>query len=103
MQNAGVRPSRYGLSRHGIGNFEVAHWNLGTAQLVEKALQRHDAKLTDAALGSFRERMYGGDFVFSVTRDFVRKCTHPLMVLAGDDLYHPAPISSEIASLAPNA
>jgi len=47
--------------------------------------------------------MYGGDFVFSVTREFVRKCTHPLMVLAGDDLYHPAPVSREIASLAPKA
>src|SRR5271170_5530569 len=51
MQNAGVRPSRYGLSRHGIGNFEVAHWNLGTAQLVEKALQRHEGML--ASGGAF--------------------------------------------------
>ncbi len=68
-----------------------------------KALQRHDASLTDDALTSFRERMYGSDFVFSVTRDFVRRCTHPLLVLAGDDLYHPAPISREIAALAPKA
>jgi len=68
-----------------------------------KALQRDDASLTDAALTSFRERMYGGDFVFSVTRDFVRSCTKPLLVLAGDDLYHPAPISREIALLAPRA
>ena len=45
MENAGVRPSRYELSRHGIRNFEVAHWNLGTAQLVEKALQRHEGML----------------------------------------------------------
>jgi pimeloyl-ACP methyl ester carboxylesterase len=67
-----------------------------------KALQRRDPSLTDEALTTFRERMYGGDFVFSVTRDFVRKCDHPLMVLAGDDLYHPAPTSREIAELAPN-
>jgi pimeloyl-ACP methyl ester carboxylesterase len=67
-----------------------------------KDLQRENATLTDAALMSFRERMYGGDFVFSVTRDFVRSCIKPLIVLAGDDLYHPAPISREIASLAPN-
>jgi len=66
-----------------------------------KALQRNDASLTDAALGSFRERMYGGDFVFGATREFVRGCATPLMVLAGDDLYHPAPISREIAKLAP--
>jgi pimeloyl-ACP methyl ester carboxylesterase len=68
-----------------------------------KALQRDDASLTDAALASFRERMYGGDFVFSVPRDFVRSCATPLMVLAGDDLYHPAPISRELAALAPAA
>jgi pimeloyl-ACP methyl ester carboxylesterase len=67
-----------------------------------KALQRDDSSLTDEALLSLRERMYGTDFVFSVTRDFVKICTHPLMVLAGDDLYHPAPISREIVSLAPN-
>ena len=66
-----------------------------------KALQRDNAALTDAALASFRERMYGGDFVFSVTRDFVRSCTTPMLVLMGDDLYHPAPISREIAALAP--
>jgi pimeloyl-ACP methyl ester carboxylesterase len=66
-----------------------------------KALQSDNAGLTDAALASFRERMYGGDFVFSVTRDFVRSCATPMIVLAGDDLYHPASISREIAALAP--
>ena len=45
MENAGVRPSRHDLSRHGIKNFEVAHWNLGTAQLVERALQRREGML----------------------------------------------------------
>jgi pimeloyl-ACP methyl ester carboxylesterase len=68
-----------------------------------KSLQRKLPKLTDAALGEFRERMYGTDFVFNVDRDFVRKCTTPLLVLAGNDLYHPAPVSREIADLAPNA
>ena len=43
-----------------------------------KALQRDNPALTDAGLASFRERMYGGDFVFSVTRDFVRSCTTPM-------------------------
>jgi pimeloyl-ACP methyl ester carboxylesterase len=67
-----------------------------------KELKAERAELTDAALGAFRERMYGGDFVFSVTRDFVRSCQKPMMVLAGDDLYHPAPISRELAEIAPN-
>ena len=52
---------------------------------------------------AFRENMYGGDFVFNVSRDFVRGCAIPMLVLAGSDLYHPAPVSQEIAELAPNA
>ncbi len=67
-----------------------------------KELQSKDKNLSDNALTTFRESMYGGDFVFSVTRDFVRSCTTPMILLSGEDLYHPAPISEEIARLAPN-
>jgi pimeloyl-ACP methyl ester carboxylesterase len=59
--------------------------------------------LDAAAWREFRERMYGGDFVFSVSREFVRACATPLLILAGNDLYHPAPISKELAALAPRA
>ncbi len=58
--------------------------------------------LGDEAWSEFRERMYGGDFVFSVSREFVRACATPLLILAGNDLYHPLPISRELASLAPH-
>ena len=67
-----------------------------------KELARDRADVNEKDLASFRESMYGGDFVFCVSRDFVRGCQTPLMLLAGDDLYHPAPISREIAELAPN-
>lgn len=67
-----------------------------------KELRRARPNLAETAFASFRERMYGGDFVFSVDREFVRNCATPLMVLAGDDLYHPAPISREIGALAPH-
>lgn len=50
----------------------------------------------------FRSNLYDGDFLFNVDRDFVRACDTPLLVLAGDDLYHPASTSREIAELAPN-
>src|SRR5579871_6770701 len=51
MQNVGVRPSRHGLCRHGIADYEVAHWNLGAAELIEKALQRNEGLLaSDGAL-----------------------------------------------------
>ena len=45
MQNAGVQPSRYGLEQAGFMNWDVAHWNLGTAKLVEAAIQRHEGVL----------------------------------------------------------
>ena len=60
-------------------------------------------ELSAEALREFRDRMYGGDFVFNVSRDFVRGLTTPLLVLCGDDLYHPTPISRELCSLAPKA
>lgn len=55
------------------------------------------------ALPSFRSRMYDGDFVFSVSREMVRNCPVPLLVLRGNDIYHPSQISEEIARLAPRA
>ena len=53
---------------------------------------------------SFRENMYGGDTVlFNVDEEFVRQCQTPLLVLKGNDLYHPASSSELIANAAPNA
>ncbi len=52
---------------------------------------------------AFRSNMYDGDFVFNVSRDFVKNCETPLLVLMGDDLYHPQSTSREIVDLAPRA
>ena len=51
----------------------------------------------------FRSNMFDGAFLFNVDRDFVRTCETPLLVLAGNDLYHPASTSREVAEIAPNA
>lgn len=67
-----------------------------------KGLREGDNDLDPSAFAPFREAMYSTDFVFNVSRDFVRACRTPLLVLAGSDRYHPAPISDEIADLAPN-
>ena len=67
-----------------------------------QALQADFPEVSDEAWSQFRGNMYDGDFVFNVSRDFVRGCTTPLLVLKGDDLYHPAVTSLEIAELAPN-
>lgn len=66
-------------------------------------LKRSRPEIDDATLAAFRSNMYDGDFVFNVSRDFVRSCEIPMLVLMGNDLYHPASTSREIAQLAPNA
>ncbi len=51
----------------------------------------------------FKTSMYSGDFLFNVSRQFVAHCQTPLLVFMGNDLYHPASTSREIAELAPHA
>lgn len=52
---------------------------------------------------SFRSNMWDGEFALTVTRDQVAQISTPMLVLMGDDLYHPQSISREIAALAPAA
>jgi len=66
-------------------------------------LRKARSDVSAGALSALRARMYDGDFVFSVSRDFVRGCSTPMLILAGDDLYHPTATAEEIARLAPNA
>jgi pimeloyl-ACP methyl ester carboxylesterase len=56
-----------------------------------------------AMLEEFGTRMWDGDFVISVDRDFVRSCSTPMLVLPGVDAYHPTATGREIAALAPRA
>ena len=58
--------------------------------------------LDAAAVDEFGRNMWKGDFVFSVTRDFVQRCQVPCLVLPGDDTPHPAAIGAELAMLLPN-
>ena len=43
------------------------------------------------------------DFVYSVSRDFVRACQTPMLVMPDDTPAHPYPVAMEIAALAPKA
>ena len=54
-------------------------------------------------LASVREHMFGGTFVFSVSRRYVSRCQTPLLVLGGDDDFHPRRIATDLADLAPQA
>jgi pimeloyl-ACP methyl ester carboxylesterase len=53
----------------------------------------------------FLTRMYrtNPDFVFTVTRDFVRSCRTPVLILPDDIAAHPYAVAMEAAMLAPNA
>lgn len=68
-----------------------------------EALQPERPEVQPEAWASLRNNMFGGDFVFSVTRDFVGVCHTPMLVASGNDLYHPASVSEEIVALAPDA
>jgi hypothetical protein len=43
------------------------------------------------------------DFLYSVSRDFIRNCRTPMLVLPDDIPAHPLQTSIDVASLAPNA
>ena len=73
----------------------------GKLQGVRFAEKRAD--IDEPTVDAYRKRMFDGDFVFSVARDFVRSCTTPMLVMPGSNLDHPTVIGREIASLAPNA
>jgi len=53
---------------------------------------------------AFLRKMYleNNDFVFSVTRDFVRGCQTPVLVMPDDTEPHPYAMAEESAMLAPN-
>ena len=53
----------------------------------------------------FLDRMYNAnpDFVFTVSRDFVKNCKTPILVLPDDIPPHPFKVAMEVALLSPNA
>ena len=61
--------------------------------------------ITMAMVDAFLNKMYraNADFVFTVTRDFVRTCQTPILVLPDDVPAHPYAVAMETVHLAPNA
>src|SRR5580765_2003096 len=61
--------------------------------------------ITMEMVDRFLTRMYrtNPDFVFTVTRDFVRTCRTPILILPDDITAHPCAVAMEAAMLAPNA
>ncbi len=61
--------------------------------------------ITMEMVDTFLTNMYRnrGDFVYTVTRDFVRGCQTPILVLPDDVPAHPYAVAMEVVHLAPNA
>ncbi len=69
------------------------------------ALCARRAEITMQMVDAFLNRMYrtNADFVFTVTRDFVRACPTPILVLPDDVPAHPYAVAMETVRLSPNA
>jgi pimeloyl-ACP methyl ester carboxylesterase len=67
-------------------------------------VERGSAVTMDEA-SQFLTNMYrkNADFVFTVSRDFVRSCKTPVLILPDDVPAHPYAVAMECAHLAPNA
>lgn len=70
---------------------------------AELCAKRPDVPMARAE--SFLKSMYRdrADFVFTVSRDFVRQCKTPVLILPDDVPAHPYAVAMESAMLAPNS
>jgi pimeloyl-ACP methyl ester carboxylesterase len=68
-------------------------------------LVKRRPEITMEMVDRFLTRMYrtNADFVFTVTRDFVRTCQTPVLILPDDIPAHPYAVAMEAAMLAPHA
>jgi pimeloyl-ACP methyl ester carboxylesterase len=95
---AGVLMQPIGLVASNREVFQDGIWKPWGEELVS---QRSD--LTMEQVHDFGEQMWGGDFVFSVPRDFLPTVQTPLLVLPGYDQAHPTEIGLEVAQLLPQS
>src|ERR1700686_262830 len=68
-------------------------------------LVKRRPEITMEQVDKFLTKMYrtNPDFVFTVTRDFVRNCQRPVLILPDDIPAHPYAVAMEAAMLAPKA
>jgi pimeloyl-ACP methyl ester carboxylesterase len=92
-QPSGFRPEIPDL----FYNNNIAGWG--------PALCARRPEITMAMVDAFLNNMYraNADFVFTVTRDFVRACQTPILVLPDDVPAHPYAVAMETVRLAPRA
>ncbi|KAK1735797.1 hypothetical protein QTG54_013503 [Skeletonema marinoi] len=98
----------FGLHEHtteidewkGLNTSGVDHWFDKWADDMVKS-----NRASQEGVEKLKRNMFGPVkiFIFSCTRKDVTAVKHPLLVLAGVDIYHPSGTAREIARLAPNA
>jgi pimeloyl-ACP methyl ester carboxylesterase len=64
-----------------------------------QVLVANGRELDPVVLEKFRSNMWDGEFVLSVSREFVKSTTTPILVLPGNNDNHPNVIGHEIAKL----
>ena len=71
-----------------------------------QAMER-DGRAAKSSLAALYASMFvqpgSSRFCFTAGRDELPRVTHPLLIFAGKDLFHPTAVAKEIAHLAPNA
>src|SRR5712672_1369988 len=67
-------------------------------------IMKRRPEITNAMIEQYLANMYKkSDFVFTATRDFVRSCQAPVLILPDDIPAHPYAVAMECAMLAPKA
>jgi pimeloyl-ACP methyl ester carboxylesterase len=81
-------------------NYSGTFWKTWGATLIAKR-----PEISLQTTNQFVTKMFetNPDFVFTVTRDFVRNCQNPVLILPDDVPAHPLAIAMECAMLAPKA
>jgi pimeloyl-ACP methyl ester carboxylesterase len=79
-------------------------YNNNSKEWAPKLAERRP-DITMEMCDAFLKKMYltNPDFVFTVTRDFVRTCETPVLILPDDVPSHPYAVAMEAAKLAPNS
>jgi len=80
--------------------YQGAFWSGWPAQITAKR-----PEITMQTADQFVTKMFetNPDFLFTVTRDFMRSCQNPILVLPDDVPAHPYAVAMECAMLAPRA
>jgi pimeloyl-ACP methyl ester carboxylesterase len=95
---AGVLMQPIGHDDTNDGVFGPEMWTPWGQNLIDKG-----AGFDLETLNAFGHGLFDPDFVFSVSRDFLKSARTPLLLLYGSDHAHPRGVSVQIDGLLPNA